>query len=125
MVEKYKQEVDLFSNNLDALLQEVTLPEISKIVIEYAQIKPVYAVFSSWWVIHQGFVGYGYINSDDEEEGLWITWYEDTQTIFSKGYYHQGVKEGIWEEYHKNGRLKSSGSYNQGKKEGYWIENGV
>jgi antitoxin component YwqK of YwqJK toxin-antitoxin module len=47
--------------------------------------------------------------------------------IFTEGYLksegildEQGKQQGIWKEYHSNGKLKSKGEYKEGKRIGYW-----
>ena len=37
-----------------------------------------------------------------------------------KGTYKAGKKDGVWEEYHKNGRLFQKGTYKDNKKVGVW-----
>lgn len=36
-------------------------------------------------------------------------------------YNEKGLKEGPWETYHENGKLKGKGSYINGKRDGYWM----
>lgn len=40
--------------------------------------------------------------------------------IEDKGNYIDGKKEGLWEEYYHNGKLKAKGVYKEGKEDGTW-----
>ncbi len=59
-------------------------------------------------------VGYGIFISAIilEGDGCIINCYE--------GEYKDGKKDGVWEEYHKNGRLFQKGTYKDNKKVGVW-----
>lgn len=40
----------------------------------------------------------------------------------TKGFYDNGVKNGLWESYHENGTLHSKGTYKNGFWEGLWVD---
>ena len=40
----------------------------------------------------------------------------------TKGFYDNGVKNGLWESYHENGTLHSKGIYKNGFWEGLWVD---
>ena len=40
----------------------------------------------------------------------------------TKGFYNNGVKNGLWESYHENGTLHSKGIYKNGFWEGLWVD---
>jgi len=40
----------------------------------------------------------------------------------TKGFYDNGVKNGLWESYHENGILHSKGIYKNGFWEGLWVD---
>ena len=55
-----------------------------------------------------------------EENGEWISWYENGQMEESgrKDNLHQ--KDGLWTFWYENGKMKSSGSYEYSKENGVW-----
>ena len=74
------------------------------------------------------------VDWDDLVERDYIYYKKFTETPFTgkvsgkkQGEMKNGIKEGEWVNYHKNGKLRSKGSYKNGKKEGGWVsyhENG-
>jgi len=40
----------------------------------------------------------------------------------TKGFYDNGVKNGLWESFHENGTLHSKGIYKNGFWEGLWVD---
>ena len=61
-----------------------------------------------------------------KRDGLYYKKFTDvlfTREITSqqKGSLKNGLKDGSWVTYQKNGQLKSKGNYNNGKKDGTWF----
>ena len=61
-----------------------------------------------------------------KRNGLYFKKFSDTPftgkvTGKEQGNFKNGVKEGAWTRYHKNGQLMSKGNYKNGKKEGAWV----
>ncbi len=54
------------------------------------------------------------------KQGPWEI-YEDS-VLISKGSYVDGLPDGLWTSYYKNGQMKEEGHYNEGIKTGMWIE---
>src|SRR5579862_9961845 len=110
-VEEYKRHVDqsweVRINFLKNALNEFFIPDLADLVEKYAQYIPVereeFGVFS-----------YGYVDFDNQKEGLWISYYKNGNKQ-SEGHYHQGQREGLWIYYYKNGNKESEGHYYQGK----------
>ena len=53
-------------------------------------------------------------------EGPWVAYWRNGQLRF-KGDYKNGKPEGSWVYYHDSGQLWSKGDYKNGKKEGSWV----
>jgi antitoxin component YwqK of YwqJK toxin-antitoxin module len=56
-------------------------------------------------------------DSEGRKDGYWET---DNGELFSKVYYKNGVRDGIWEIYWNSGDLYYKGMYINGKKDGLW-----
>ncbi len=53
--------------------------------------------------------------------------FHETVNTKAAGWIKNGVKEGYWRFYHRNGKVAQKGTYNSGKREAYWYfysENG-
>jgi len=57
------------------------------------------------------------INIEDEKDGVWEEYYKNGQ-LSRKGDYINGKKDGPWDEYHENGQLMSRINYKEGKENG-------
>ena len=60
------------------------------------------------------------VNSQIPYSGPIKTYYDNTFILLREGNYIDGKKEGLWQNYYKDGRLASEGNYIDGKKEGLW-----
>jgi hypothetical protein len=54
------------------------------------------------------------------KQGPWEI-YEDS-VLISKGSYLDGIPDGLWTSWYKNGQMKEEGHYQEGMKNGMWIE---
>jgi antitoxin component YwqK of YwqJK toxin-antitoxin module len=52
-------------------------------------------------------------------EGLFQSFHKNGK-ISSEGQYRDGLEDGLWSTYHENGQLASRGSYREGKEIGDW-----
>lgn len=59
----------------------------------------------------------GSYNENGQQEGLWVTYWANGQ-LWSKGEYRNGVEEGKWETYNRDGSVSKyfTGTYKNGKK---------
>ncbi|KAA1243974.1 toxin-antitoxin system YwqK family antitoxin [Aquimarina sp. RZ0] len=53
------------------------------------------------------------------QDGFWKYFYRNGK-IKAEGHYKNGKKQGFWKEYHKNGTIKSEGHIDDCKPSGYW-----
>ena len=53
-----------------------------------------------------------------EKDGKWTYYYDDGITVEEIGHYVNGVQEGEWKSYHKNGKQKAQSTFIKGKREG-------
>jgi len=53
------------------------------------------------------------------QQGFWKSFYRNGNKK-AEGHYEAGKKQGYWKEYHKNGNVKSEGHINDCKPSGYW-----
>ena len=60
------------------------------------------------------------VNSQIPYSGPIKTYYDNTFTLFREGNCIDGKKEGLWQNYYKDGGLASEGNYIDGNKEGLW-----
>jgi hypothetical protein len=54
------------------------------------------------------------------KEGPWEI-YSDS-ILVARGRYNNGIQDGLWTYYYKDGHMKEEGHYNNGIKEGMWVE---
>ncbi len=59
---------------------------------------------------------------DGKKDGLFITYYENTQIKF-KCFYEQGKLNGLYKSFHIDGKLFEEGNYKNNKRIGSWISN--
>ena len=117
-IEEYKRQVDASWNDqinfLKNTLNEFFIPDLADLVEKYTRYIPVEREeFRT--------LSYGYVDLDDQKEGLWIGYYSNG-TKMSEGHYHKGQEEGLWIYYHRNGTKEAEGHYHQGLQEGLWID---
>src|SRR5579862_6287267 len=116
-IEEYKRQVDaswedqiLFLKNA---LNEFFIPDLADLVEKYTRYIPVEREeFRT--------LSYGYVDLDDQKEGLWI-FYNYNGTKRYEGHYYQDQKEGLWIYYHDNGTKDIEAHYYQNRLEGLWI----
>ncbi len=56
---------------------------------------------------------------DDLRDGEWVSWYENG-SIWSKGNFRKGIREGYGVVYHLNGKVQIEGDYLNGNPIGIW-----
>src|SRR5579872_5202145 len=116
-IKEYKRQVEIYWENQIAFLKnalnEFFIPDLSDLVLKYDQYRPIEEE-------NFGRLNYGYIDLDDQKEGLWIGYYSNG-TKMSEGHYHKGQEEGLWIYYHRNGTKEAEGHYHQDLQEGLWI----
>ncbi len=47
-------------------------------------------------------------------------YFENTINIKSIGHYKNGIPDGFWKHFYRNGTVKSEGHYRDGQKQGFW-----
>ena len=66
-------------------------------------------------------VGQGIVKEDGLKDGAWKEFYRNG-TLKAEGSYNNGVKAGRWKYYHKNGNIEQTGVYGKdGKLKGDWV----
>lgn len=55
-------------------------------------------------------------------QGPSTTWHEGTSQKANEGEYRNGEKQGIWREWHPDGKLHLEGAYVDGQRDGLWTE---
>ncbi|SEM25988.1 MORN repeat variant [Aquimarina amphilecti] len=49
-------------------------------------------------------------------------YYANSINLKSIGHYKNGIRQGFWKYFYRNGNVKAEGHYQNGKKQGYWKE---
>lgn len=60
------------------------------------------------------------LNQAGLKEGPWEIY--QGSVLISKGSYVNGLPEGLWTSWYKNGQMKEEGHYKEGRKTGMWVE---
>ena|SRR5579862_1848317 len=98
-IEEYKRQVDASwedqINFLKNALNEFFIPDLVDLIIKYDQYRPVEEE-------KFGLRSYGYVNPNDQKEGLWISYYENGNK-FAEGQYHEDRQESPWIFYNHDG----------------------
>ena len=94
-------------------MNEFFIPDLADLVEKYARHRPIeeekYVTFS-----------YGYVDLNDQKEGLWISYFSNGNKK-SEEHYHQGQLEGLSILYNPFGTKSSEGYYHESKQEGLLI----
>ena len=69
--------------------------------------------------MYRNYKGIYEIDDNNLRQGIWELYYSNGK-LKRKGNYKNGIYDGYWEEYFSNGQLQSKGNYINGKLEGYW-----
>ncbi|WP_299189887.1 hypothetical protein [uncultured Aquimarina sp.] len=56
------------------------------------------------------------------KNGYTKNYYPNSINLESLGHYNNGIKQGFWKYFYRNGNVKIEGHYQNGKKQGYWKE---
>ncbi len=56
------------------------------------------------------------------KNGYTKEYYENVINLKSIGHYKNGIPDGFWKHFYRNGTVKSEGHYNNGKRQGFWKE---
>ena len=101
---------------------------ISNIVIEAnnqlgGRARKAHKSFGSWFDMGCSYLHEGEINPlTSIAESLKVPINYENGDIFSKSNYKDGFLDGLFEEFHPNGKLASKGKYKKNNKVGTWFE---
>jgi antitoxin component YwqK of YwqJK toxin-antitoxin module len=59
-------------------------------------------------------------NDKRKKHGYWEVYYSYSESIYTKGNYINGLKDGYLEEYYSDGTMACKGNYKNDQHYGYW-----
>ena len=56
------------------------------------------------------------------KNGYTKNYYDNSNDVESIGHYQNGIPQGFWKYFYRNGKVRAEGHYEKGEKQGFWKE---